>query len=80
MEQLLESNDQLRKLLALALFDNAGKHNEVDTKIGGWGLWASEVFSMANRGAHTGSGLMPLDELVPNTRKFCRLLHERSPK
>jgi hypothetical protein len=80
VEQLLETNDQLRKLLALALFDNAGKHSEVDTKIGGWGLWASEVFATANRGAHSGAGLVPLDELVPNTRKFCRLLRERAAK
>ena len=76
VEKLLEQNGQLRPLLALALFDNAGKGGEVATKVAGWGMWASEVLDTANQGAHAGAGLMPLDELVKNTRKFCAKLRE----
>ncbi len=76
VEHLLEQNDQLKPLLALALFDNAGKGGEVGSKVAGWGLWASEVLDTATHGAHSGAGLMPLNELVPNTRKFCRRLRD----
>ena len=76
VDKLLEKNAQIRPLLALVLFDNAGKGGEVNQKVGGWGVWASEVLDTVIRGAHSGAGLMPLDELVPNTRKFCLRLRE----
>jgi len=78
VEKLLETNDQVRPLLALALFDNAGKGGEVGGKIADWGMWASEVLATVTHGAHTGAGLTPLDELVPNTRRFCARLREVS--
>jgi hypothetical protein len=76
VEKLLQQNGQLKPLLALVLFDTAGKGGEVANKVAGWGYWASEVLDTANRGAHAGAGLMPLDELVMNTRKFCTRLRE----
>jgi hypothetical protein len=76
VEKLLQQNGQLKPLLALVLFDTAGKGGEVANKVAGWGYWASEVLDTANRGAHAGAGLMPLDELVMNTRKFCARLRE----
>ena len=76
VEKLLESNGQTRLLLSLALFDTAVRGGEVGGKVAGWGMWASEVLDTATRGAHTGAGLVPLNELVPNTRKFCRRLRE----
>jgi recombinational DNA repair ATPase RecF len=76
VERLLETNAQTRPLLSLALFDTAGRAAEVGGKVAGWGMWASEVLDAAAHGAHKGAGLMPLDELVPNARKFCRRLRE----
>ena len=76
VEKLLEQNGQLKPLLALVLFDNAGKGGEVAAKVAGWGVWAAEVLDTSNRGAHAGAGLMPLEELVMNTRKFCKRLRD----
>jgi len=76
VERLLETNAQLRPLLALALFDNAGKGGDVGQKVAPWGMWATEVLDTVTRGAHQGAGLMPLDELVPNSRRFCSRLRE----
>jgi recombinational DNA repair ATPase RecF len=76
VERLLETNAQLRPLLALALFDNAGKGAEVNQKVAPWGMWATEVLDSVIHGAHQGAGVIPLDELVANTRKFCRRVRE----
>jgi DNA repair exonuclease SbcCD ATPase subunit len=76
VERVLESNGQLKPLLSLVLFDTPQKGGEVTGQVNGWGYWASEVLDSANHGAHKGAGLMPLDELVMNTRKFCTRLHE----
>ena len=76
VEKLLEMNAQTRPLLSLALFDTAGRGGEVGGKVAGWGVWAAEVLDTATHGAHKGAGLMPLNELVPNTRKFVRRLRE----
>jgi recombinational DNA repair ATPase RecF len=76
VERLLETNAQLRPLLALALFDNAGKGAEVNQKVAPGGMWATEVLDSVIHGAHQGAGVIPLDELVANTRKFCGRLRE----
>src|SRR4029079_10334892 len=76
VEKLLQQNGQLKPLLALVLFDTAVKGGEVANKVAGWGYWASEVLDTANRGARAGAGLMPLNELVMNTRKFCAKLRD----
>jgi hypothetical protein len=76
IEKLLETNAATRSLLSLALFDTANRGAEVAGKVGGWGIWATEVLDTAIRGAHKGAGLMPLKELVPNARKFCLRIRE----
>ena len=55
---------------------HAGRGGEVGGKVAGWGVWAAEVLDTATVGAHKGAGLVPLKELVPNTRKFCLRLRE----
>ena len=67
-----KANPTSRKIL----FDSAGKGADVGPKIAPWGMWATEVLDTVTHGAHKGAGLVPLNELVPNTRKFCRRLRE----
>jgi recombinational DNA repair ATPase RecF len=76
VEELLETNAQLRPLLALALFDNAGKGAEVRQKVAPWGIWANEVLGEVTSGSHEGAGVMPLDALVTSSRRFCMKLRE----
>ena len=47
VDKLLETNAQTRPLLALALFDNAGRGGEVGGKVGGLGHVGAEVLDTA---------------------------------
>jgi DNA repair exonuclease SbcCD ATPase subunit len=76
VDALLERNAQTKLLLSLVFFDTASKGGEVGGKVAPWGIWATETLNAVVQGAHGKSGIMPLDELVPNTRKFCAKLRQ----
>src|SRR5262245_38445075 len=76
VDALLERNAQTRPLLSLVFFDTAVKGSEVGAKVAPWGIWATETLNAVVQGAHGKSGIMPINELVPNTRKFCNQMRQ----
>src|SRR4051812_28854132 len=52
VEGLLADNAKIHPLLALALFDDAGRTNEVMPRLQRFGSWAIEAFRICKMGAH----------------------------
>lgn len=52
VEDLLAQNAKIHPLLALALFDDADKSNDVMPRLQRFGSWAVEAFKICKMGAH----------------------------
>jgi hypothetical protein len=73
VEQLLLDNGKTHPLMALALFDDEKKTNEVLPRLNRFGAWAADTFKACKEGAHeahTGD----LVELIDATKKLAMQL------
>jgi hypothetical protein len=69
VEELLTANTRTHPLMALALFDDEHKTEEVLPRLRRIGPWAADAFNACKAGAHKGHG-DDLDDLIGGSRKL----------
>ena len=73
VEKLLTENAKLFPLIALALFDDASKANDVPQRLKKMGQWAIDAFTVCKMGAHERhEGELKL--LVDNSKRLAQSL------
>lgn len=71
VEALIGGATTVTTYLALALFDDLGRGNEVAARLRGWGERFADAWGFANRGAHQGYRGGSLEELVKDVERLC---------
>jgi len=67
VDELLDAHPKLYARMALALFDDSNRTNDVLHRLNAFGAWAATAFTACNAGAHVGSAGQL--EMVP---RWCR--------
>ncbi|MBA2304495.1 MAG: hypothetical protein H0W08_17945 [Acidobacteria bacterium] len=75
VEQMLEANGKMYPLIALALFDDASRTNDVLPKLQRFGPWAVEAFKICKMGAHERHE-GELKSLINNSERLAKQLLE----
>jgi hypothetical protein len=69
VEELLTANTRTHPLMALALFDDERKTEEMLPRLRKIGTWAADAFNACKAGAHKGHA-DDLDDLIGGSRKL----------